>query len=74
VLWKRYANECNAPLTSLEETGIQFALVGGNAVAAWVARVDEAAVRNTRDVDVLLRRADLDGARQALEGVIWSGG
>ncbi len=33
-----------AALTAAE---IQFAVVGGNAVAAWVARVDEAAVRNT---------------------------
>ena len=36
-------------------------------MAAWVARVDEAAVRNTRDVDILLRRADLEHARIALE-------
>jgi hypothetical protein len=41
--------------------------VGGNAVAAWVSRVDEAAIRNTRDVDILLRRADLPRAREALE-------
>ncbi len=32
-----------------------------------MARVDEAAVRNTQDVDILLRRADLPGARAALE-------
>ena len=44
-----------------------YAVVGGNAVAAWVSRVDTAAVRNTRDVDILLRRADLDRARAALE-------
>jgi hypothetical protein len=29
--------------------------------------VDEAAVRNTRDVDILLRRADLEAAKRALE-------
>ena len=34
---------------------------------AWVAQMDEAAVRTTRDVDILLRRADLAAARQALE-------
>jgi hypothetical protein len=32
-----------------------------------VSRVDEAAVRNTRDMDLLLRRADFDQARAALE-------
>ena len=34
--------------------------------AAWVSEMDEAAVRNTRDVDILLRRADLDRAKEAL--------
>ena len=36
-------------------------------MALWVSRVDEAAVRNTRDVDILIRRGDLDAARAALE-------
>jgi hypothetical protein len=36
-------------------------------VAAWVSRVDEAAVRNTQDVDILLRRSDLPTARLAME-------
>ncbi len=52
----------------LEAAGIPYAVVGGNAVAAWVARVDEAAVRNTQDVDILLNRSDLEAAIQALAG------
>jgi Uncharacterised nucleotidyltransferase len=51
---------------ALEGAGIPYAVVGGNAVASWVARVDEAAVRNTQDVDILLNRSDLDAAKQAL--------
>jgi hypothetical protein len=31
--------------------------------------VDEGAVRNTPDVDILIRRADFDAARAAMEGV-----
>lgn len=31
----------------LDAAGIPYAVIGGNAVAAWVARVDESAVRNT---------------------------
>lgn len=54
---------------ALEAAGVAYAVAGGNAVAAWVTRVDEAAVRNTRDVDVLIRRADLAGAVRALETV-----
>lgn len=52
---------------ALEAAGIPYAVVGGNAVAAWVARVDEAAVRFTQDVDILLRRADLDAATLPME-------
>src|SRR5580704_3221258 len=51
----------------LEAAGIPYAVAGGNAVAAWVATVDASAVRNTQDVDILLRRADLDAAAKALE-------
>lgn len=51
---------------ALEKAGIPYAVAGGNAVAAWVSRVDESAVRNTQDVDILLRRADLEGAKIAL--------
>jgi hypothetical protein len=52
---------------ALDAAGVPYAVVGGNAVAEWVARVDEGAVRNTRDVDVLVRRADLAATRAALE-------
>jgi hypothetical protein len=52
---------------ALREAGVPYAVVGGNAVAAWVSRVDETAVRNTRDVDLLLRRSDFDAAKAALE-------
>jgi hypothetical protein len=52
--------------TALEKASIAYAVVGGNAVAAWVARVDEAAVRNTQDVDILIRREDVDAATRAL--------
>jgi hypothetical protein len=51
----------------LEKAGVPYAVVGGNAVAAWVSRVDEAAVRNTQDVDLLLRRSDLGAAKAAME-------
>jgi hypothetical protein len=52
---------------ALSAAGIEYAVAGGNAVAAWVAMVDSAAVRNTQDVDILLRREDLPAATRALE-------
>jgi hypothetical protein len=44
---------------ALNQAGVPYAVVGGHAVASWVATVDEGAVRNTRDVDLLVRRQDL---------------
>ena len=41
-------------------------MIGGNAVAIWVSRVHEGAVRNTRDMDILIRRSDLDSAKAAM--------
>jgi hypothetical protein len=35
-------------VAALEGAGIPYAIAGGNAVAAWVSRVDEAAVRYTK--------------------------
>ena len=52
---------------ALDGAKVPYAVAGGNAVALWVSRVDEAAVRNTQDVDVLLRRADFDRAQQAMQ-------
>jgi hypothetical protein len=51
---------------ALEAARVRYAVVGGHAVALWVSRVDESAVRNTRDVDVLIRREDLPAATEAL--------
>jgi len=51
---------------ALQDAGIAYAVAGGNAVGAWVTRVDESAVRNTQDVDILIRRADLEAVKTAL--------
>ena len=53
----------------LEKAGIAYAVIGGNAVAAWVGQIDQAAVRFTQDVDLLLRRSDLEAAKIALTQV-----
>jgi Uncharacterised nucleotidyltransferase len=52
---------------ALNQAGVPYAVVGGNAVASWVATVDEGAVRNTRDIDLLVRRTDLPAIVAALE-------
>jgi hypothetical protein len=52
---------------ALENAGIAYAVIGGNAVAAWVGRVDQSALRFTQDVDLLILRSDLDATKSALE-------
>jgi hypothetical protein len=52
---------------ALNKAGVAYAVVGGNAVASWVATIDEGAVRNTRDIDLLVRRSDLPAIAGALE-------
>ena len=54
---------------ALVTAGFPYAVVGGNAVAAWVATVDEGAVRATKDVDILVRRSDLAAVTTALQAI-----
>jgi hypothetical protein len=54
---------------ALDGHAVPYALVGGQAVAVWVATKDPAAVRTTKDVDILLRREDLPAARAAANSV-----
>lgn len=74
VSWERMSNAIEKvrqrllrAARALEQAQVPYAVAGGNAVAAWVSRVDEAAVRNTQDVDIILRRNDLPSAQAALE-------
>ncbi len=74
VSWERMSNAVEKvhqrllrAAHALENARVPYAVADDNAVAAWVSRVDEAAVRNTQDVDIVLRRADLPAARTALE-------
>ncbi|MDZ4848322.1 MAG: hypothetical protein SGI77_03440 [Pirellulaceae bacterium] len=52
---------------ALNTANIPYAVIGGNAVQHWVSQVDESVVRNTRDVDIILKESDLDRAIPALE-------
>lgn len=66
---EKVRNRLRRATAALEAANVPYAVVGGNAVAAWVGEVDEAAVRFTQDVDILLRRGDLELAKTALEAV-----
>jgi len=52
---------------ALDAAGIRYAVVGGNAVALWVAKADPAATRTTKDVDLLVERNDLDRIASVME-------
>lgn len=59
---ERLLRTCQA----FEGAGVPYVVIGGNAVAVWVGSVDEGAIRNTKDVDVLLNRSDLPRAKEAM--------
>ena len=70
--WRRYrmalddvANRLERICSAFSQAAVPYALVGGQAVAIWVAVKDPAAVRTTKDVDILLGRTDLARARAA---------
>ncbi len=52
--------------SALDGAGIPDAVIEGNAAATWVATRDAVAVRATKDLDVLLRRNDIE----RVEGVL----
>jgi hypothetical protein len=56
---RRFREACDAE-------GIPFNVCGGMAVMAWVASVNPEYIRNTKDVDVIMRPADLERAKVAL--------
>src|SRR5450755_3450469 len=75
-LWERYVmaidkltDRLNRITGALTKMGVPYALVGGQAVILWVSTKDPAAVRTTKDVDILIRRADLPKARAAAASV-----
>jgi hypothetical protein len=53
---------------ALEAARIHYAVIGGNAVAAWVSTIDPGAARNTVDVDIMINRDDLPAVKLAMEG------
>ena len=72
-LWERHVmavedvtRRLNRVTAALNAADVPYAVVGGQAVALWVAKRDRDAVRITKDVDILLRREDLPAARRAM--------
>jgi hypothetical protein len=59
----------DAITAALDRHGIPYAIVGGQAVAIWVATVDPDAVRTTKDVDLLLNRSELPRVRAAARSI-----
>ncbi len=54
---------------ALDAENIPYAVIGGNAVATWVARIDPGATRTTKDVDLLVEKGDSDRITQVMEAL-----
>ena len=68
VAWavEKVRDRLNRATAALSRSGIAHAAADGHAVAYWVGRVDEAATRSERDVDLIVRRSDLESIKVAL--------
>jgi hypothetical protein len=55
-------DELRVVLEALDQAGVEYALIGGLAVAVW------GAPRATKDIDLLVLRDDLTRAKEALRG------
>src|SRR5438128_1301869 len=70
--WERYVmamEEIDARkkriTAAFNSSQVPYAIIGGMAVAEWVASKDPDGVRTTKDVDMLLDRHDLEAAKSA---------
>lgn len=63
---KRVESRLKVITSTLNKAGIAYAVVGGNAVAAWVARKNPHATRATPNVDLLINRVDENAVAVAL--------
>jgi hypothetical protein len=64
---ERVRDRLRRAVAAIEGAHVPYAVCGGHAVAVWVSRADQGGVRNTPDVNILIRRADFDAAKAALE-------
>jgi hypothetical protein len=64
---ERLHNRLNRAVRALNRSRVEYAVIGGNAVGSWLTHTRAGAGIQTRDVDILLRRADLDTAAAALQ-------
>lgn len=55
--------------SALDLVAVPYAIAGDHAVAYWVSQLDRSAVRNCVNMDLLVRRADLESIKDALSAV-----
>jgi hypothetical protein len=54
---------------ALNSAGIRYAVIGGQAVIAWVSTVDPDAARTTKDIDLLVNERDVPAIAAAAQTV-----
>src|SRR5688500_7648769 len=52
-----------AATTALESANIQYAIAGDIAVAEWVSRIDPGAIRNSKDIEILIPHKHFEDAQ-----------
>ena len=69
MVWagQRVGERLERSTAALEQATITYALGGSNATAAWISLVDQSAVRQARNVELILLRCDFEAVKSALE-------
>lgn len=65
--WKKYVNDCCEPTRPYKKLEFLLRSLAQMPSLLFVSRIDEAAVRNTPDVDILIRREDFERIKMALD-------
>jgi hypothetical protein len=63
---QRVRDRLRSAVNTLEDAHVPYAVIGDNAVEAWVSRADESAVRTSQDVEILVDQCDYERAKAAL--------
>ncbi len=66
---ERVERQLRRVTAALDDAEVPYAVCGGNAVATWVASQNPEATRATKDVDLLVDRADLKRVQAVIEGL-----
>src|SRR5688500_5488088 len=66
---ERVREHLQLAIESLEAAKIQYVVAGDMAVSEWISRIDPSAIRNSKNVEIIVDRKQFDQAHRILSSV-----